>query len=569
MTIDQTLKSNKFKHISFRLNFVLFIVLSFYLIASYLSIYTLAEQADKFKALSGDHFESAMNAAELARDAEVIAAQAIEQLISSDRSISNEEVLNQSLVAIYQNVRQKLNSNAEMDAAQLEKIDKLQVPFFKSLKHLELSLLQEKKLTFEKQENTQKLTLLSQWLIEEDIKSSHPEFYLHALAVLNYTSLALNTESLGQLNKIDRLSRTSLDSLTSLQLKQNKEQHFLNQIEPLLKATLALQVPLQKSHSATLAAARNARLHAQRLSGSSYNYFLSLKETAQKASNKHQGVVAQAIIRLFIISGIFLLLTGITYFFIRHYIIRRLNNLSKTMQSHVNGQATEIPLKGNDEIALIAQAFAVFVKARSDAEERLKKAHLATEQANKKLMQFNGQLQTLSETDELTQVANRRRFFIEANDKWQHALHYNNWIGIIMLDVDLFKSYNDYYGHLAGDQCLFKIAQLLEQELDQETDLIARYGGEEFIILLPMQDQASCLATANSLLKTIIEAGLPHLQNPHQVVTMSMGVAACLPTSNAHIQQLIKDADSALYQAKNNGRSQVKLAQQEAFSLNN
>ena len=568
MKIDQTLKSNKFKHISFRLNLVLFVVLGFYLVASYMSIHTLAEQAEKFKALSGDHFESAMNAAELARDAEVIAAQAIEQLISSDRSISNEEVLNQSLVAIYQNVRQKLNSNAEMDAAQLDKIDKLQVPFFKSLKHLELSLLQEQKLIFDKQENTQKLTLLSQWLIEEDIKTSHPEFYLHALAVLNYTSLALNTESLGQLNKISQLSQASFDSLTSLKLTQTKEQNFLNQLEPLLKETIALQTPLQKSHRATLAAARTARLHAQRLSGSSYNYFLTLKAAAQTASAQHQNVVDQAITRLFIFSAVFLLLTGITYFFIRFFIIRRLNNLSKTMQCHVKGQEVEIPLKGNDEIALIAQAFAVFVKARIDAEERLKKANLATEAANKKLMLFNDQLQTLSDTDELTQVANRRRFFTEANDKWQHALHYNNWIGIIMLDVDLFKSYNDYYGHLAGDQCLYKIAKLLEQELDQNTDIIARYGGEEFIILLPMKDQTSCLAIADHLLNVLIETGLPHLQNPHQIVTLSMGVAACVPEPDSNIQHLIKDADSALYQAKNNGRSQVKLAQQETFRLN-
>ena len=568
MTSDQTLKSNKYKHISFRLNTALLIVLCFYLIASYLSIHTLAKQANEFKALSGGHFDSAMNAAELARDAEVIAAQAIEQLISSDRSRSNEDVLNKNLVAIYQNVRQKLNSNAEMDEAQLEKIDKLQVPFFKSLKHLELSLLKEQTLIREKYENTQQLALLSQWLVEENTQESHPDFYLHALAALNYTSLALNTQSQGQLNKLDKLSQASFNSLSSLKLSQKKQQDFLNQIAPLLKSTIALQTPLQQSHRATLAAAREARLHAQRLSGSSYNYFLSLKEAAKKASQSHQNVVDKAINRLFIFTAIFVLLTGLTYFFIRLYIIRRLNNLSKIMQQHVRGKAVEIPLNGNDEIALIAQAFSVFVKARSDAEESLKKAHLETEEANRKLKRFNNQLQTLSETDELTQVANRRRFFLEANDKWQHALHYNNWIGIIMIDVDLFKSYNDHYGHLAGDECLLKIAQLLEQQLDHDQDLIARYGGEEFIIILPMQDQASCLTRAKRLLNTIVEAQLPHLQNPRKVVTWSMGVAACLPSPDTQVKELIKDADNALYQAKNQGRCQVRLAQHEAFSFN-
>jgi len=548
---------------------VLIFVLSFFLIASYLSIQTLTEQADEFKALSGNHFESAMNAAELTRDAEVIAAQAIEQLISSDRSISNEEVLSQNLVAIYQNVRQKLNSNAEMDAAQLDKIDKLQVPFFKSLKHLELSLLQEQKLTFEKQKNTQQLTRLFQWLINTDFKNTQPQFYLNALEVLNYTSLAQNIESLGQLNKLSRLSQISVNALKDLNLSQGKELSFLEKIEPLLTATIALQAPLQKSHRATLAAAREARLHAQRLSGSSYNYFLSLKETAQTASEKHLIVVNQAITRLIIFSSIFLLLTVITYVFIRFYIVRRLNNLSDTMQSHVKGQEVNIPLRGDDEIALIAQAFSVFVKARSDAEDQLKKAHSATELANEKLTQINGKLQTLSETDELTQVANRRRFFFEANNKWQNAIHSNNWIGVIMIDVDLFKSYNDFYGHLAGDQCLLNIAKLLEQNLDHNIDLIARYGGEEFIILLPMKDQASCLATANDLLQQVSEAHFPHTQNPQQHVTLSMGVAACLPAPDTDIQHLIKEADNALYQAKNNGRCQVVMAQQESFTLNN
>lgn len=569
MTTNQTLKSNKFKKISFRLNMVLFIVLGFYLITSYLSIHTLKEQALEFKELSGSHFESAMNAAELARDAEVIAAQAIEQLISSDRSISNEDVLNQNLVVIYQNVRQKLNSNAQMDEAQLEKIDELQVPFFKSLKQLELNLLQERKLALAKQENIQKLTLLSQWLISQNIQAKHPAFYLHAMSVLHYTSLALNTASLGQLNKLSRLSQTSFDSLVSLHLNQSNTQDFLTQIEPLLKSSLALQAPLQKSHRATLAAARDARLHAQRLSGSSYNYFLTLKEKAQQASHVHQQDVEQAINKLLLFSAVFLALTAITYYFIRTYIIYRLNNLSKIMQSHVDGNKINIPTQGHDEISLIAQAFAIFVNARRNAEERLRKANIATEQANKKLMKFNGQLQTLSETDELTQVANRRRFFVEASDKWQHALHYNHWIGIIMIDVDLFKSFNDHYGHLAGDQCLLKIAKLLEGELDHENDIIARYGGEEFIILLPMKNQASCFTTANALLNTVINSAIPHAQNPEQLVTLSMGVAACLPTSQNSIQHLIKEADNALYLAKNNGRSQVKLAQHEAFSLNN
>lgn len=565
---NNTLKTNKFKHISFRLNLVLIVVLSFFLIASYLSIKTLTEQADKFDALSGNHFESAMNAAELARDAEVIAAQAIEQIISNNHSISNEKVLNQNLVAIYQSVRQKLNSNAEMDSAQLDKIDKLQVPFFKSLKHLELSLLQEQKLTFEKQRNLQKLSQLSQWLTDEDIKGSHPQFYLLALEALNYTSLALNTESLGQLNQLSYSTKASLNDLMDLKLTQDKERDFLNQIKPLLKATIALQAPLQKSHRVTLAAAREARLHAQRLSGSSYNYFLTLKEKAKTASEKHLAVVNQTIVRLIIFNGIFLLLTAIAYVFIRFYIVRRLNSLSNTMQCHVRGQEVEIPFKGDDEISLIAQAFSIFVKARSDAEDQLKKANAETELANEKLTQINAQLQTLSETDELTQVANRRRFFFEANNKWQHALHCNHWLGIIMIDVDLFKSYNDFYGHLAGDQCLFNIAKLLEKNLNTELDIIARYGGEEFIIVLPMKDQNSCLNIANDLLRSVIEAGFPHSQNPHQIVTLSMGVASCLPTPEMNIQHLIKDADNALYQAKNNGRCQVEVAKKESLSLN-
>ena len=129
-----------------------------------------------------------------------------------------------------------------------------------------------------------------------------------------------------------------------------------------------------------------------------------------------------------------------------------------------------------------------------------------------------------------------------------------------MCDLDNFKEYNDNYGHVAGDLCLQKIAQKMEATLKRPGDFCARYGGEEFVILLPETSLEGAVDIAEKIRKNIEEMEIEHISSlPSGTVTISLGVAVTdenNPVSSW--EELIKDADTALYEAKNNGRNQVK-----------
>jgi len=127
-----------------------------------------------------------------------------------------------------------------------------------------------------------------------------------------------------------------------------------------------------------------------------------------------------------------------------------------------------------------------------------------------------------------------------------------------MIDVDHFKLYNDHYGHIAGDACPRRVAATLGQGVRQEGDLVARYGGEEFVIIMPGAD-IDIVRTVAERLRRAVEA----LQEPHErpsagVVTVTVGVAALVPSGRFTTDKLIPAADAALYEAKRNGRNQVR-----------
>ena len=129
-----------------------------------------------------------------------------------------------------------------------------------------------------------------------------------------------------------------------------------------------------------------------------------------------------------------------------------------------------------------------------------------------------------------------------------------------MIDLDHFKPYNDSFGHLAGDQCLQAVGRALEGALGRAGDLVARYGGEEFVALLPDSDAEAGLAAAHQLRAAVQGLALPHPSSPTAPhVTVSLGVAAMIPTRAEEPGQLIEAADRALYVAKRQGRDRVVL----------
>ncbi len=174
------------------------------------------------------------------------------------------------------------------------------------------------------------------------------------------------------------------------------------------------------------------------------------------------------------------------------------------------------------------------------------------------LEQTNLELARLSTTDELTGLANRRRFDEVGPHEWMRALRKQEPLAVAMLDVDFFKIFNDRYGHQAGDQCLARIARALASGLRDGSDFIARYGGEEFVILLPGQNTQEAYDVLERLRKIVEAMEVPHLgSSTASVITVSVGFAAIVPEAGITLENLLEQADQCLYAAKRKGKNRV------------
>lgn len=165
-------------------------------------------------------------------------------------------------------------------------------------------------------------------------------------------------------------------------------------------------------------------------------------------------------------------------------------------------------------------------------------------------------LSSLSMTDGLTQIANRRYFDDFYSAEWRRACREQGNIGLIMIDVDNFKSFNDHYGHLQGDQCLTQIAQQLKSVVQRPRDFVARFGGEEFIVILPSIQPEGLVVVAERLKQAIDHLNITHdYSNASNIVTVSMGLAWGEPDKSYLPTEIIAAADEALYSAKDAGRN--------------
>ena len=145
------------------------------------------------------------------------------------------------------------------------------------------------------------------------------------------------------------------------------------------------------------------------------------------------------------------------------------------------------------------------------------------------------------------------------NKEWKRGLQSSAPLAIIMIDIDYFKSFNDQYGHLVGDDCLQKLAQSLSQSILRGPELVARFGGEEFVVLLPRMDGKEAFKVAKHIQEMILSLAIPHETSPTGVVSGSFGVASVLPSSDKQPIDLVGLADNALYRAKAAGRNCIKM----------
>ncbi len=210
----------------------------------------------------------------------------------------------------------------------------------------------------------------------------------------------------------------------------------------------------------------------------------------------------------------------------------------------------------NNEIQFVKQLATQFsvalqhshllAQTRSQAEE--------LSQALDELQEANRKLENLARIDGLTQVPNRRYFDEFLDREWRRLVREKQFLSLIMFDVDRFKLYNDFYGHQAGDKCLLNIAQTAKKMVKRSADLLARYGGEEFAVILPNTDESGACVVAEQIQSAIRRLGIPHGRSEKQIVTISLGIATQIPSLEQTPQELILEADQALYLAKQKGR---------------
>ncbi len=197
---------------------------------------------------------------------------------------------------------------------------------------------------------------------------------------------------------------------------------------------------------------------------------------------------------------------------------------------------------------------------RTDVTELVRREQ-ELQQLNAQLDEANARLRQLSDTDDLTSVANRRQFDRRLAEEWARAARRGTPLALLLVDVDHFKHFNDTQGHPGGDDCLRRVAAALLACARRASDLVARYGGEEFALLLPDADAAQagalaehCVAQVRAL--RIANAG----PSAAGVVTISVGVACRVPVAGGNFGELLRDADRALYEAKAAGRDRVAVA---------
>lgn len=174
------------------------------------------------------------------------------------------------------------------------------------------------------------------------------------------------------------------------------------------------------------------------------------------------------------------------------------------------------------------------------------------------LVELNKELSLISTVDAVTGLANRHRLERYLEALWETGLESRRAVTMLMLDIDHFKRFNDYYGHQAGDQCLKKVADVIRAQLRAKEDLAVRYGGEEFIVVLPDSSLIDGIRIGERIRRALEALRLPHLASPEpHAVTVSIGVSCGTPSESLSPHALIEAADVALYNAKNRGRNRI------------
>jgi two-component system chemotaxis family response regulator WspR len=192
-------------------------------------------------------------------------------------------------------------------------------------------------------------------------------------------------------------------------------------------------------------------------------------------------------------------------------------------------------------------------------------AFRALRDSQQRLIEANIELQRLNNVDALTGASNRKGFNEYIEIEWKRAARDQTSLGVLMIDVDDFKKFNDTYGHLVGDEALIKVAAAARKISRRPADLTARFGGEEFVIVLPGTDLAGARTVGEKVRQSVEDLQVPHTaSSAGGFLTVSIGSASIIPRRGDSFVALIETADVALYQAKRSGKNRVVALGQDA-----
>lgn len=243
----------------------------------------------------------------------------------------------------------------------------------------------------------------------------------------------------------------------------------------------------------------------------------------------------------FTISGtliLVLMIWLISYILLQKLLTKRLNNLMLQIGQLSGTKNERIDIGGTDEITQIG--------------ETINKVLNRIEQEEKKKNLF----ENLSHTDSLTRVANRRKLNeVLESESYRVSRGLGN-LCVMMIDVDWFKDYNDFYGHLAGDEALKTVASILINSMQRPSDLVARFGGEEFICIIPGSDSGSGKELAANIVERVFQTQIPHDKSPLKFLSVSLGCLYIANHQSCTAELVIQQVDDLLYKSKSAGKNQ-------------
>ncbi len=253
--------------------------------------------------------------------------------------------------------------------------------------------------------------------------------------------------------------------------------------------------------------------------------------------------------------GLVLLVSVIATIWQNYWIQQPLTQLQELSAGMGSGNYdTTLNYQSSDELGNLVRSFVIM---REDIKERESEIH----EANENLSQLNQKLEQISNTDTLTNLANRRHFDETLAKEISRHSRQSISLSLIICDIDYFKQYNDTYGHQQGDKCLRQVANSIKKTSARGEDLVARYGGEEFAVVLPNTNEEQASKIAEKIRARVHDLDLSHKTSEvSDHVSVSLGFACVIPDSGTTMSDLIEDADRALYRAKREGRNRVRAA---------